>query len=245
MPTVRSQGRLIGEEIIVEHKPTSGQPPLSVVLTWLRDPARWRELGHLAFSATGGFVMSGVMVLPLVAVATYLSMPFWLGPSVVVHAGAHPRSGWRSGGPQACPCWQPGPASTNGCSAAARPRALRERVFGGDALARRDCRPLGRGAAPARTRPARRAAGQAGVELAMSLGLAEHLIQRDPEEAAKLVGRGAAGRRSMRSTTCASVVRGIHPPVLADRGLSGAGRGGRDPQLASPVNRSSPTSPGG
>ena len=115
-------GRLLGEEVVGERAPTAGQPPLSVVFTWLRDQARWRELGHLAFSATGGLVMSGVMVLPLAAVATYLTMPFWLGLGVAVPAGARPglarglvdrrRAG--AGGPRS--------ASTAGCSAAARPR---------------------------------------------------------------------------------------------------------------------------
>ena len=61
------------------YQPTAGLPPLSVVWTWLRDPARWRDLAHLAFSITGGFVMSGFLVLPLAAVLTYLTMPLWLG----------------------------------------------------------------------------------------------------------------------------------------------------------------------
>jgi signal transduction histidine kinase len=59
------------------------------------------------------------------------------------------------------------------------------------------------------------------VALSMSLGLAEQLFATDPEGAQRLVA-------DARSTTSAaigdlrSVVRGIHPPVLADRGLSGA-----------------------
>jgi signal transduction histidine kinase len=59
------------------------------------------------------------------------------------------------------------------------------------------------------------------VAARMSLGLAEDLFATDPDAARKLVAEA-------RSTTGAalgdlrSVVRGIHPPVLADRGLSGA-----------------------
>jgi signal transduction histidine kinase len=59
------------------------------------------------------------------------------------------------------------------------------------------------------------------VAASMSLGLAEDLFATDPELAQRLVAEA-------RSTTGAalgdlrSVVRGIHPPVLADRGLSGA-----------------------
>jgi signal transduction histidine kinase len=59
------------------------------------------------------------------------------------------------------------------------------------------------------------------VSLGMTLGLAEQMLTTDPEGAARLL---AEARDS--STTALgdlrSVVRGIHPPVLADRGLAGA-----------------------
>jgi signal transduction histidine kinase len=54
----------------------------------------------------------------------------------------------------------------------------------------------------------------------MNVGLAEKLIPTDPEGAAELL-------REARETTISaledlrSVVRGIHPPALADRGLAG------------------------
>jgi signal transduction histidine kinase len=55
----------------------------------------------------------------------------------------------------------------------------------------------------------------------MSLGMAEQLFASDPEAARRTVSEARA------ATTAAiadlrSVVRGIHPPVLADRGLVGA-----------------------
>jgi signal transduction histidine kinase len=59
------------------------------------------------------------------------------------------------------------------------------------------------------------------VALSMSLGMADAAFDADPEQARKLV-------QDARDTTSAaigdlrSVVRGIHPPVLADRGLGGA-----------------------
>ena len=59
------------------------------------------------------------------------------------------------------------------------------------------------------------------VSLGMTLGLAEQMLASDPDGAARLL---AEARDS--STTALgdlrSVVRGIHPPVLADRGLAGA-----------------------
>ncbi|WP_198020147.1 sensor histidine kinase [Nocardioides sp. J54] len=57
--------------------------------------------------------------------------------------------------------------------------------------------------------------------MSLSLGLAEDLFESDPEAARRLV----ADARSSSSTALGelrSVVRGIHPPVLADRGLAGA-----------------------
>lgn len=59
------------------------------------------------------------------------------------------------------------------------------------------------------------------VSLSMSLGLAEELLRRDPEQAAALLAeaRQSSGEalRDLRD-----LVRGIHPPVLAERGLDGA-----------------------
>jgi signal transduction histidine kinase len=61
------------------------------------------------------------------------------------------------------------------------------------------------------------------VSLGMTIGLAEELLERDPAAARKLM---AEARES--STTALvelrHLVRGIHPPVLAERGLDGAVR---------------------
>jgi signal transduction histidine kinase len=59
------------------------------------------------------------------------------------------------------------------------------------------------------------------VSLGMSLGLAARLVKTDPDAAADLINEARA------STVAAldqlrDVVHGIHPPVLADRGLGGA-----------------------
>jgi signal transduction histidine kinase len=59
------------------------------------------------------------------------------------------------------------------------------------------------------------------VALGMNLGLAKELVNRDPVAAAELIAE------AQQSSTTAladlrSLVRGIHPPVLADRGLAGA-----------------------
>ena len=61
------------------------------------------------------------------------------------------------------------------------------------------------------------------VALGMSLGMAEQKLTTDPEAAAELLADARAGAgealRELRD-----LARGIHPPVLADRGLDAAVR---------------------
>ncbi|AWB91090.1 sensor histidine kinase [Aeromicrobium chenweiae] len=59
------------------------------------------------------------------------------------------------------------------------------------------------------------------VALGMNLGLAEELIDKDPEAAGRLLAEARTVTTSALGDL-RSVVRGIHPPVLADRGLAGA-----------------------
>ena len=61
------------------------------------------------------------------------------------------------------------------------------------------------------------------VSAAMNLGLAEELLDKDPQLVAELV---AESRSSMLTALdeLRTVMRGIQPPVLADRGLEGAVR---------------------
>jgi len=59
------------------------------------------------------------------------------------------------------------------------------------------------------------------VALGMNLGLAEELLATDPDAAARLLSEARTVTTSALGDL-RSVVRGIHPPVLADRGLAGA-----------------------
>ncbi|WP_245592632.1 sensor histidine kinase [Actinomadura rifamycini] len=59
------------------------------------------------------------------------------------------------------------------------------------------------------------------VALSMNIGLAEEMLKHDPETAAKLLAEAReAGGTAL--TELRDLVRGIHPPVLAERGLEGA-----------------------
>jgi signal transduction histidine kinase len=59
------------------------------------------------------------------------------------------------------------------------------------------------------------------VALGMNLGLAQELMSKDPDAAANLLAEARTVTTSALGDL-RSVVRGIHPPVLADRGLAGA-----------------------
>ena len=59
------------------------------------------------------------------------------------------------------------------------------------------------------------------VSLGMSLALAEDLMERDPDAARALLAE-ARTTSSAALSELRDLVRGIHPPVLADRGLVGA-----------------------
>jgi signal transduction histidine kinase len=55
----------------------------------------------------------------------------------------------------------------------------------------------------------------------MSLGMAEETVIRDPQAARELLAEARAAS-SLALSELRDLVRGIHPPVLADRGLDGA-----------------------
>jgi signal transduction histidine kinase len=59
------------------------------------------------------------------------------------------------------------------------------------------------------------------VSLGMAIGLAEELVERDPTTARKLLAE-AREASSTALVELRNLVRGIHPPVLAERGLDGA-----------------------
>ena len=61
------------------------------------------------------------------------------------------------------------------------------------------------------------------VALSMRIGLAKRAYERDPETARKLLDEAQA-QAEKALTELRQVVRGIHPPILTDRGLVGAVR---------------------
>ena len=216
----RFAGALLGERIESGYLPDDGRSVIGRPLLWIRDPARWRDFAHLWFSATGGFVLS--------------TLPALLVTAPVVHVACvrvDPNVGWVFllflSGPMLLAWWLITPSLLRG-------RALADRgILGHSRVAHLEQRvatveetraeSLDHQAAEIRRieRDLHDGAQARIAAVGMNVGLAEKLIGSDPDTAAALL-------REARETTMSaledlrSVVRGIHPPALADRGLAGA-----------------------
>ena len=215
----RASGGLLDERIEAAYADTTGTDPVTRPVRWLRDKARWRDVGFLWFSATGGFAMSLLPVALLTAPVAHVvgalldgGILWWL---LVLLDGPLLVAWW---------CATPG---------LVRGRALAERgILGHTRVERLERRVSDVAASRAETldhsaaevrrieRDLHDGAQARIAAVGMNVGLAEKLIASDPAAAAELL-------REARETTVSaledlrSVVRGIHPPALADRGLVG------------------------
>ncbi|HEY8471401.1 MAG TPA: sensor histidine kinase [Natronosporangium sp.] len=237
---------VIGVPIAEPYRPLEPGGARRKLLGLARDPASWRDLVWLALDSTLGFVAYTLVLSLSFGALWYLALPllWWVlteagGPDLARQVlrtdfGAFAIDSQRAafaGLPIAVLIgllwWQFTPkilrgyarlsgtllGPTDAAALAARVQQLTEsRAETVDAQAaelRRIERDLHDGA-QARL-----------VALGMAVGMAEELIRTDPEAASRLLaqaredtGRALAELRSL--------VRGMHPPVLADRGLSGA-----------------------
>ena len=215
----RISGTLLGEPIPAAYADTTGTNVVTRPLRWLRDGARWRDFGFLWFSATGGFVLSVLPAALLLAPLTHLV-------GALVDGGTWWWILVLLDGPLLLVWWLVTPALV-------RARAVAERNILGsrrvEELERRveevttsRAETLDHSAAEVRRieRDLHDGAQARIASVGMNVGLAEKLMATDPDAAAALL-------REARETTVdaledlRSVVRGIHPPALADRGLAG------------------------
>jgi signal transduction histidine kinase len=215
----RISGALLGAEIPSGYADTSDAGLIARPARWLRDGARWRDVAFLWFSATGGLVMSLLPAALLSAPVTYLVL-------ALVDGGSLWWVLFGLGGPMLAAWWVITPAlvqartlADRGILGHSRLADLERRVAD---VATSRSETLDHSAAEIRRierdihdGPQARIAA-----VGMNVGLAEKLVRSDPDAAATLL-------REARDTTVAaledlrSVVRGIHPPALADRGLAG------------------------
>lgn len=175
----------------------AGPPGLRRLSTWATDPMSWREVAWVLVSATVGLAVSTLVVALSLGVVTWLL--WWNATPHLMTFRARIDARLLSRGSH---------------------QLLEERV---QVLTETRADSVQTSAAELRRieRDLHDGAQARLVALQMHLGLAHELVDRDPEAARKLLVEAS-------STTGAAlgdlrdVVRGIHPPVLADRGLAGA-----------------------
>lgn len=189
--------RTLDEEVPVPYRPLPASGFFARARVVLADPMTWRDLSWLFVAAVVGPVFSLVVIILLLGVVT--GFIWWFVTPPLMQARAH---------------------LDRFFLAYSRTERLEQRV---QVLTESRAELVDHSAAELRRleRDLHDGAQARLVALSMNLGMAEAAFEEDPEKARRLVA-------DARSTTAAaigdlrSVVRGIHPPVLADRGLAGA-----------------------
>ncbi len=189
--------RTLGHDLPAGYLPTAGHTPMRQLQTWARDPMTWRELLWVLVSVTVGLALSLLTVLMLLLVVT--GAFWWYGAPHIMRLRASLDRKFLTRGHTEQLAQRVVDLTTS--------RA--DTVDHNAAELRRIERDLHDGA-QARL-----------VAVGMTLGLADDLFLRDPEKAHRLVAEARETTGSALADLRA-VVRGIHPPVLADRGLAGA-----------------------
>jgi len=205
---------------------------------WARDPANWRDLLWLLVSMTAGFVLSILALSLMLAFFFYAIYPFlfWVTPAgtfnddygfITIDTQAKAFLEWIPALIGLALGWWVSPALIKArCHidrALLKPTRTEELETRVATLEETRAETVDYSASELRRieRDLHDGAQARLVALGMSLGLADELMANNPEEAKRLLAEA-------RTTTTAalgdlrSVVRGIHPPVLADRGLAGA-----------------------
>jgi len=216
----RLAGALLGTPVTADYADTSGRNVVTRPMRWLTDSARWRDVAFLWFSATGGFVLSLLPVALLAAPVVHLTgalvdggLLWWL---LMVFLG----------GPALVVWWLVTPSLARARAVAegnilgrSRVESLRDRVAE-VAASRADT--LDHSAEELRRieRDLHDGAQARIAAVGMSVGLAEKLLRTDPQAASELL-REARTTSVEALADLRSVVRGIYPPALADRGLAG------------------------
>ena len=190
-------GRVLGTPIPRQYRPPPSGGALSRLAGWASDPMTWRDQAWIIAATTLGFALALTSVLLLVLVVT--GALWWFGIEPMMRARCAMDRWFLSYG---------------------HAEVLEQRV---QVLTETRAETLDHAAAELRRveRDLHDGAQARLVALSMTLGMADSMLDSDPEKARRLVGEARV------TTTAAigdlrSVVRGIHPPVLADRGLGGA-----------------------
>jgi signal transduction histidine kinase len=195
----RIAGRVLGIDVPSPYRPPPPGGPLVRLWSMIGDPMTWRDLAWLLWAITAGWVISLLVVVLMLAVATLFF--WWFGTPHLMAVRSRVDLTFLTYG------------ATERLEqrVAVLTRSRAEAVDHSAAELRRLERDLHDGT-QARL-----------VAVSMSLGMAETQFESDPEAARRTVSE-AREATSAAIADLRSVVRGIHPPVLADRGLDGAVR---------------------
>jgi signal transduction histidine kinase len=190
-------GRILGVDLPPPYRPLPERGPLTRLVAMLTDPMTWRDVLWILWAITIGWVLSLLVLVLLLAIVT--GFFWWFGSYPILWA--------RSVVDRALLCYSSTETLERRVATLTESRAAA--VDHSAAELRRLERDLHDGT-QARL-----------VAVSMSLGMAEELFESDPDAARRTV-TDARAATSAAISDLRSVVRGIHPPVLADRGLDGA-----------------------
>ncbi|WP_109509923.1 sensor histidine kinase [Nocardioides speluncae] len=190
-------GRILGTPIPPQYRPSPPGGPLVKLRSWATDPMTWRDQAWILLTLTIGFTLSFLVVILFLAIVT--GMFWWYGAEPIMKARSMLDRSLLSYGTT---------------------EKLEQRV---QVLTETRTETIDHSAAELRRieRDLHDGAQARLVALGMNLGMVQEMLEKDPKKANQILSEA-------RSTTGAalgdlrSVVRGIHPPVLADRGLLGA-----------------------
>jgi signal transduction histidine kinase len=228
---------VLGEPVPTPYRPVPSGGLLVRMKAWMRDPARWRDLAWMFVAITFGWTIAIIAAALILYVVWFFFFPvLWaMTPRgifdeefgfMTVDTQAKTFINWAFAVVAFGLWWYITPALVRLHAwvdremLSNRTQRLEQRVA---MLAESRADTVDFSAAELRRieRDLHDGAQARLVSLGMSLGMADEIIERDPEAARRLLGEA-------RTTTSAalgdlrSVVRGMHPPVLADRGLAGA-----------------------
>jgi signal transduction histidine kinase len=233
-------GRILGTPVVRPYRAFEGGGWFARLRWLLTDVATWRDMSWVLVQATAGITLTSLVVGLGAGTVFYLIYPFlvWVTPPGVFDQPfgfftiVRPIEGllmwpvalvafllWRAFAPPLMLAWATMTKSllwpTSGAILKGRVEVLQasraDTVDTAAAEIRRIERDLHDGA-QARL-----------VAMGMSLGLADELIYSDPERARALLNEAREATSTVLSEL-RNLVRGIYPPVLADRGLVGAVR---------------------
>ncbi|MEY9891967.1 signal transduction histidine kinase [Catenulispora sp. MAP5-51] len=191
----------------------------------VKDPATWRDLLWLGLNVPVGALLGvlpfallvngfgGILVAPFLVALTHAHHLYWI---LNIPLGALMLAVGLAGSPQIIK----GHALFSSALLSPTRQQLSERV---DSLTDSRSHVVDASAAELRRieRDLHDGAQARLVALGMNIGLAEQLIEQDPATATALMVE-AREHSGLALTDLRNLVRGIHPPVLAERGLDGA-----------------------